>query len=175
VQPWNPAAPAFRKGAFHHAITVEALRAPRPEDVLTALAQAVRSGGQIALLETVASAPLDAADPAVAALCRLEQRDPPPPGTQWVTQPLERLGFEIRVAEDVSARHIRMAVAGWKHMVRQITQRPSPRRAAVLVAEAEVWLRRIDLLRAGKLRQMRWLAIGGAGPPAARANADAPA
>jgi SAM-dependent methyltransferase len=178
VQVWNPAAPAFRRQAFHHAILVEALRAPRPEDVLAAVAQAVRPGGQIALLETVAPAPLNAADSAIAALARLERREPPPPGTDWVTRPLVRLGFEIRVAEDVSTRHIRLAVTGWKHLVRQMTEtRPTPQRAAALVAEAELWLRRIELMRAGKLRLMRWLAIGGGAGPAgaARVVADAQA
>jgi hypothetical protein len=75
---------------------------------------------------------------------------------------MEDLRFDIRVSEDVTARHVRLAVTGWKHLVRGMKHdRPPPRRAAAMVAEAELWLRRIHLLRAGQLRVMRWLAISG--------------
>jgi len=166
VHGFDPSLPAFRPHAFHHALSVEALRGNRPEDIVAELCGAVRPGGQVAIVETMAPAPLDLSDPAVAAWCRLEQRAPPPPGTAWVTETLAAHGFEIRVNEDVTARHVRLAVSGWKHLLRAMKQdRPPPRRAAAMVAEAEYWLRRIHLLRGGQLRVMRWLAIGRA-PPA---------
>jgi len=166
VQSFDPAKPAFRKAGFHHALAVEALRGPRPEDIVAAMCQAVRPGGQIAVVETVAPSPLDPSDPAVAGWCRLERRDPPPPGSAWVTRPLGRLGFDIRVSEDVTARQVRLAVGGWKRVVREMKlDRPPPRRAAAAVAEAEFWLRRIHLLRSGKLRVMRWLAISNGSVP----------
>ena len=162
VQAWDPALPVFRRHGFHHALSVEALRGPNPQAIVTDLCGAVRPGGQVGILETVAPRPLDPADPAVAAWCRLERRAPPPPGTAWITRPMEELRFDIRVSEDVTARHVRLAVTGWKHLVRGMKQdRPPPRRAAAMVAEAEMWLRRIHLLRAGQLRVMRWLAISG--------------
>ena len=166
VQSWDPALPIFRRHGFHHAMAIEALRGPTPGDIVVEMANAVRPGGQLGILETVAPLPLDPADPAVAAWCRLEHRAPPPPGTAWITKPLSDLGFDIRVAEDVTARHCRLAVMGWKHVVRAMkNDRPPPRRAAAMVTEAEMWLRRIHLLRAGKLRVMRWLALhNGAAP-----------
>jgi SAM-dependent methyltransferase len=148
VERWDPAQPGFRRRAFHHALTVEALRGPRPEDILAAMAQAVRPGGQIALLETMAPEPLDAADPQVAAWARLEPRALPLAEPARIGRTLERFGFEVRVAEDISARHMRQAVSGWRQLLR------------ALVAEAELWLRRIRLMRAGRLRLMRWLAVG---------------
>jgi hypothetical protein len=166
VQGWDMAAPNFRRQAFHHALSIEALRGPRPEDVVAAMCQAVRPGGQVAVVETVAPLPLDPADPAVLGWSRLERRDLPPPGTAWLTRPLGRMGFDIRVSEDVTARHVRLAVAGWKRMVRDMKlDRPPPHRAAAVVAEAEYWLRRIHLLRSGKLRVMRWLAISNGSVP----------
>jgi protein-L-isoaspartate O-methyltransferase len=139
VDHWNPAAPAFRRAAFHHAIAVEALHGDGAETVIAALARAVRPGGQLALLETVATPSLDRSDPAVRAWCSLEQRDPPRLRTDWLTGTLERLGFDIRVCEDVSARQVLQAVTGWKRLLRELrVERPTPRRAAAMVAEAEL-------------------------------------
>lgn len=155
VQSWDPAAPAFRPASFHHAIAVEALHGPQ---TVLAVAKALRPGGQLAVLETVAAA--SEPGPALRTWARLEHRGLPLPGSAWLTDPLERLGFEIRVSEDVSARHIREATSGWKQLVRALrSERPAPARAAVLVAEAELWLRRIALLRAGEIQVMRWHAI----------------
>jgi hypothetical protein len=168
VQSWDPSTPMFRPSAFHHALSIEALRGPRPGEIVAAMCAAVRPGGQVAMVETVAPGELDPADPEVAAWCRLERREPPSPGTAWVTRPLSQLGFDIRVSEDVTARHVRLAVSGWKRFVREMKHdRPPPRRAAATVTEAELWLRRIHLLRAGKLRVMRWLAVSRAGSPLA--------
>lgn len=166
VQAWDPEKPSFRRNAFHHALAIEALRGKRPEDIVAAVCEAVRPGGHIGIVETVAPLPLDPAEPAVAAWCRLERRAPPHPGTDWVTRPLGRLGFDVRVSEDVTVRHVRLAVTGWKRLVREMKlDRPSPLRAAATVAEAELWLRRVQLLRSGRLRVMRWLAISTASVP----------
>ncbi len=168
VQSWDPAMPLFRPAAFHHALSIEALRGPHPAEIVAAMCAAVRPGGQVAMVETVAPNALHATDPDVAAWCRLERRDPPVPGTAWLTKPLAQLGFDVRVSEDVTARHVRLAVSGWKRFVREMKhERPPPRRAAATVAEAELWLRRIHLLRSGQLRVMRWLAVSSASAPLA--------
>lgn len=160
VAPWDPGRPAFDRRAFHHALAVQALRVARPEDALAAMAQAVRPGGQIALLETVAPAPLDPADPAVAAWQRTEPGDAPLPDPARIGTTLERLGFQVRVAEDISQRHMRQAVRGWRLLLRSLaTDRPDAAQAALLVAEADRWLRRIRLMRTGRIRMMRWLAL----------------
>jgi cyclopropane fatty-acyl-phospholipid synthase-like methyltransferase len=167
VELWIPALPEFRRRAFHHALTMDALRTPRPEDVLAALAQAVLPGAQVALLETVAPTPLNAADREVFAWMRLEQRPLPLPDPARIGRALERLGFDVRVTEDVSARHMRQAVSGWRAALRRLeAARPDASHAAALVAEAELWLRRIRLMRAGRLRMVRWFAIRRLGGPA---------
>ena len=160
VERWDPEHPGFGRRAFHHALTVEALATARPEDVLAALAQAVRPGGQIALLETVAPTPPDPADPAVAGWLRLEPQGGLLPDPARIGRTLERLGFEVRVAEDISARHMRQVVGGWRRLLRDLkADRPDVAHAVPLVAEAELWLRRVRLMRAGRLRRMRWLAV----------------
>jgi hypothetical protein len=164
VQRWTPAAPDFRKQGFHHALAIEALRGPHPERIVAAMCEAVKPGGHLAIVETVAPQPLDADDPGIVAWSRLERRAPPVPGTEWATAPLLAHGFDIRVGEDVTARHMRLAVTGWRRMVRDLRrERPPPHRAAALMEEAEFWLHRERLLRGGQLRVMRWLAIKGGG------------
>ncbi len=155
VDHWDPAAPDFPHRLFHHALAAEALRVTRPEDALAALARAIRPGGQVAVLQTVVGARRDAD---AAAWRRLDPR--PLPEAEAIGRTLVRLGLEVRVAEDVSARHMHAAVIGWRDMLRGLKGvRPEPALAAAMVAEAEHWLRRIALMRAGGLRVVRWLAL----------------
>ena len=66
-----------------------------------------------------------------------------------------------RIVEDVTRRHIRQAVEGWREAVRGMEQvKPTHEEAAQLVKEAELWLLRIRMLRDRSLRLVRWHAIG---------------
>jgi SAM-dependent methyltransferase len=146
VAGWNRHEPAFAPRASHHALALDAIRDAPVVPVLAAIAQALKPHGQVA----------------IAAWCRLEGRVPVLPQPEPITRGLSRLGFDVRVAEDVSARHMRLAVLGWRHLVRQMARdRPAPERAAAVVAQAELWTRRIRLMHAGRIRMMRWHAIGG--------------
>jgi SAM-dependent methyltransferase len=160
VQGWDKAAPEFRRGGFHHAIAIESLHGGDDAAALVGIAQALRPGGQLVVMETVAGPASDPADPALRAWSRLERRAPPDTNGDWVSDRLVRLGLEIHVAEDATARQVLLAVAGWKRLVREMRgNRPTPAKAAALVAEAELWLRRISLMRSGQLRVMRWHAM----------------
>lgn len=165
VTRWDRHDPDFQPRASHHALALEAIRDAPVAPVLAALAGALKPYGQAVLIETVAPQPLDPADPAIATWCRLEGRAARLPEPDAVTRGLSRLGFDVRVVEDISARHMRLAVLGWRHLVRLLArERPPPDRAAAVVAEAELWTRRIRLMHAGRIRLMRWHAIGNANP-----------
>jgi cyclopropane fatty-acyl-phospholipid synthase-like methyltransferase len=130
-------------------------------DLLMALAGALRPGGHLVLVDVVASARLDAERPEVAAWSRAEWRQPDPPTEAAMTTALVQLGFDVRVTEDMSGRHMRMVVQAWKESLKRMKEhRPDRLRAAALVAEAEVWMRRLRLMHAGQLRLVRWDAIG---------------
>jgi SAM-dependent methyltransferase len=160
IQAWDPLRPEFLPESFHHAIVVESLAGAAQADLLAALASALRPGGQLALQETVAAGPLDPGDACVAAWLRLEHRGLPLPDAAGVEGALRQLGFDLRAAEDVSAPHMRLAVQGWRRLVRMLdAERPDAQRAELLVREAELWLRRIRLMRAGHIRVMRWRAV----------------
>ncbi|MEO8716051.1 MAG: hypothetical protein ABI369_13655 [Acetobacteraceae bacterium] len=157
IEPWDPAAPRFTARHYHHALALEPLRDASAETVLAALAGALRPGSNLVLTEVVEG------DPSVVApfpdWLRVERRRPPPLASS-VGVVLESLGFEVRIAEDITQRHVQLMARGWRDLVRGIgAARPSPTRAAHMVAEAELWLLRARLMRAGRVRLMRWHAI----------------
>ena len=162
VQAWDPASPCFRRRAFQHVMAFDALRDAPVDEVLSALYQAIKPGGQLVLQELVADAPLDAAEPQTAAWCRLERRTPDLPAEAAITGTLAGLGFDVRVVEDQSSRHVGLVVQGWKGLIRTLQgEHPSHAYAAALVDEVELWARRIGLMHAGRIRLMRWHAIAG--------------
>lgn len=162
VDVWNPAEPELTRHFYHHGLALEPLRGSMPEPTLAAISAAIKPGGQLMMIETVADAPLDPSDPDIARWAMLEGRDPTALATEVaITRVLGRLGFDVRVVEDISRRHMDQAMLGWRTQVRDIEDvRPSRRQAALIVGEAELWLVRMRLFRAGRLRLVRWHAIG---------------
>lgn len=162
IASWDPQQPAFERAQYHHGMAFEPLREALPEPTLAALAQAVKPGGQLVLVETIADAPLNADDAGVVAWQHMEgRRLDTVPSEIAITRMLGRLGFDVRIVEDVSQRQMRQALYGWRRAVRGMEHAPpSARDAALLVKEAELWLLRIKLLRSKKLRLVRWHAIG---------------
>ena len=135
------------------------MRDATPEAVLSAMAGALKPAGHLVLVETVADKALDRNDPAIAAWTRLEGRSPALPTAAGITHALGRLGFDVRVTEDISARQMKLAVLGWKALLRGMSGKPSHDRAAAIVTEAELWTRRIRLMHQGQIRLLRWHAI----------------
>jgi SAM-dependent methyltransferase len=164
VEPWDPQAPKFPPRYFHHGMTIEALRLARPQPLLAAASLALKPGGQLVLLETVSDLPLEAADPTVATWLRLDHRAAGVPSELAITEALGRLGFDVRIVEDVSRRDMLNAMEGWRVAVEGMAgARPALRQVAVVVREAELWLARVRLMRAGRLRLVRWDAIAPGG------------
>jgi cyclopropane fatty-acyl-phospholipid synthase-like methyltransferase len=162
VEVWDLAEPKFPRRYFHHGLAIEMLRGVAPEPALTAVAQALKPGGQFGLLEIVADLPLDRADPMVAGWARLEHRPAEVPSELEITNVLARHGFDVRIVEDLSRRHMQSAIQGWRTAVQAMAgKRPTLRQTAIVVREAELWLARFRLIRAGKLRLVRWHAIVG--------------
>lgn len=162
IESWDPESPAFERSFFHHSLALEPLREALLEPTLDALAKALKPAGHLVMLETVADNPLSPDDPVVAEWQRLDGRrlDRLPSETA-VTKALTRLGFDVRIVEDISRRHMQQAVTGWRDAVRALEHaKPSPREAAHVVREAELWLQRARLFRNRNLRLLRWHAIG---------------
>ncbi|HEX3349778.1 MAG TPA: hypothetical protein VHS58_16935 [Acetobacteraceae bacterium] len=146
---------------FDAAIALDTIRDRRADTVLAALTGSLKPRGQLVLLQLIADAPLEPDEAVIAAWCACERRPPALPTSTHVTRVLARLGFDVRLVEDVSARHIRAALRGWQNIVAELkAARPESAEAAALVAEAELWTRRISLIHSGRIRLMRWHAIG---------------
>jgi hypothetical protein len=162
MEAWNPLEPNLREHFYHHGLALEPLHGSQPEQVLTAIARALKPSGHLMMIELVANAPLDPTNPVVAAWAHLESRDPRAMPTEvGITRILGRLGYDVRVAEDVSARRIHQALIGWRSTVRTMERvKPSRRAAMRSVQEAELWMLRLRLLQTGSLRLVRWHAIG---------------
>lgn len=160
VETWNPTAPDFAAHYFHHAVAIEAIGGGEPASVLAAVAGALKSGGQFALEEMVADRLLDPAEPMVAHWLRLQRGPAGNPAELAITSKLKQLGFDVPVVEDMSRRHIHYVIKGWRSAVGAMQNaHPTLRQVALLVQEAEFWLARIRMMRAGRLRLVRWHAI----------------
>ena len=159
---WDPHAPTFAPHSHHHCLALEPLHGAQPEPILDGLVKALRPGGQLVMTELIADKPLNPNDPTVARWAALERRDPDGlVAGIAITRMLGRVGLDVRIAEDISARHLEQAMLGWRILLRDLQGRKPPKQeAAQMVAEAELWLLRRRLMRAGKLRLMRWHAIG---------------
>ena len=158
---WDPAKPEFGKSSHHHCLALEPFLGDHPEPIVDALAQALRPSGQMVITELGAPVPLNPADPTVRRWAELEQRDPSEVlAPVAVTRMLGRIGLDVRVAEDMSDRHMGHALSGWRNMMRELARtKPTPAQAVQLVREAELWLLRRRLIRDGRLRMMRWHAM----------------
>ena len=161
LKPWDPEMPAFGTNSHHHCLALEPFHGGQPEPIVDALARALRPGGQMVITELAAVAPLNQADPIVRRWAELEHRDPLDLlAPVAVTRMLGRIGLDVRVAEDISDRHMEQALAGWRARLRVLREAKQPPQQAVhLVREAELWLLRRRLIRDGRLRMMRWHAI----------------
>jgi hypothetical protein len=160
IKTWDPTEPNFSRRSFHRALALEPLRGAPPGPILVAMFQALRPGGELMMVDLVADEPLDPQDEAVLAWSRLEGRLPVVPSQRAITAALGRLGFDLRVTEDISLRHMQQALRGWHDAIRGMRDnKPGHAMAGVLLTEAELWLRRISLIRAKKIRLVRWDAI----------------
>lgn len=158
---WDPGKPDFTANSANHILALEPLRGPRPEPVIDGLASALRPGGQMVITELAAPSPLPATDGPVRRWAKLEHRDPgnilPPVA---VPRMLSRVGLDVRIAEDITDRHLSDAMLGWRVLVRDLREnKPDRMAAAFMVSEAELWLLRRRLMLDGRLRMMRYHAI----------------
>ena len=161
IKAWDPQNPDFVEKSQHHCLALEPLNGKRPEPIIDGLARALKPGGQLVITELVANAPLDKADATVSRWAALEKRDPAGfvPGVA-ISRMLSRVGLDVRVAEDISARHMQQSIAGWRRLLHELgDKKPTRQQAFALVMEAELWLLRRRLIRDGRLRMMRWHAF----------------
>jgi SAM-dependent methyltransferase len=166
IKTWDPANPDIAPRSHHHCLAFEPLLGSHPEPILDAVARALRPGGQLVMTALATAATLDLADPTLKRWAALERRNAAEiPAAVAVTRMLSRVGLDVRIAEDMSTRHLEHAMLGWRVLLRDLDDnKPTRPQAVQLVAEAELWLLRRRLIREGRLRMMRWHGISRAPP-----------
>lgn len=161
VRALDPAAPAVRRAFFHHALALEGLwRHPDKTTLLAALVDGVKPSGQLVLTDLVLGEVTPQSGKAFAAWAGCEGAEPHLAGERALTALMTRQGLDVRIVEDITARHVAQTLSAWSAFVHDLARdRPAPVFAARVVEEAERCLRRLDLMRAGRLRLVRWHAI----------------
>ena len=143
------------------AAALEALwRIPDKAPVIAALVGGVKPQGQVVLTDLALGTPSPSAERAFNAWAQLEGVAPCLTGEKALTGLLAKEGLDIRICEEIPPRHISQTVSAWGAFVEELKRdRPSRPFALQVVAEAERCLRRIDLMRTGRLRLLRWHSI----------------
>lgn len=157
----DPASPAIRRNFFHHALALEALwrHADKPS-LLGALVAGVKPSGQLVLTDMVIGDVTPAATKAFAQWAICERAEPHLAGERAMTALMTRQGLDVRIVEDITGRHMSQTLTAWSSFVQDLARdRPAPPYAARIVEEAERCLRRLELMRTGRLRLLRWHAI----------------
>jgi len=158
---WDPALPRFGRAAYHNCLALEPMRHARSGVVLPALTAAIGGGGSLVVTNLTAVEPIDPADALIARWARLERLDPSLiPSEAAVSAMLDGEGMDLRIAEDISQRHMEQIVHGWQQLMGAMAvTKPDRVEAAFIVAEAELWLLRRRLIESGRLRLTRWHTI----------------
>ncbi len=161
MESWDPRRPTFPKGVHKNCLALEPMRQTVCSVVLPALAAAIEIGGNLVVTDLISTEPINVSEPTVARWVRLDLRDPAMiPTAGAVAAVMEACGMDLRIAEDISQRHMDQTLGGWRHVVSgMVEHKPAAREAAYVVSEAELWLLRHRLIATGRLRVMRWHAI----------------
>lgn len=158
---WDQRRPVFPRAAHRNCLALEPMRLAVCSVVLPALASSIEVGGNLIVTDLISSEPLNTAEPMIARWVQLDRRDPSViPTAGAITAIMDACGMDLRIAEDISQRHMDQTLLGWRHLVAALAQqKPDPKEAGFVVSEAELWLLRHRLIETGRLRMMRWHAI----------------
>lgn len=129
------------------------------ERLLREVRRGLRTGGQLGFVDFVLRAG-EGGSPRLAPVI-----GPAPPGTRlWrseqIVDCLAAAGFETRVAEDQSGLLSQQVLGAWERMAERVDLKLVPRlERAVLQAEIEPWLQRLQLIEAGVVGVVRFRAV----------------
>ncbi len=155
---WDQA--RLKPGAYRHAALIGVGRTDSATAALGRAAAALKPQAQLLMIEPIAGEGFDPTSPLARRWGALEGRVVPLANEEAVLGVMAGLGFDVRVREDMSQRHLSLALIGWQRRIAELARhRPGRAEAAVLVEEAERWLLRLKLLQMGQLRLMRWHAM----------------
>jgi hypothetical protein len=161
IDTWDPVQPKFNPNGHKNCLAIEPMRQAGCGTILPALIGAIGAGGNLVVTDIASMDTIPPGDPLVTRWAALEHRSIAAiPTPQAVAAVLQAHKMDLRIAEDISQRHIDQVMFGWRDLVASMARnKPPPDEANYVVLEAELWLLRRKLIEAGRLRMMRWHAI----------------
>jgi hypothetical protein len=161
VDAWDPMQPNFTPAGHKNCLAIEPMRQAGCGTILPALIGAIGPSGNLIVVDIASMEPIPPGDPLITRWAALERRKINTiPTPQAVAAVLQAHRMDLRIAEDISQRHIDQVMLGWRDLVAAMAEnKPPSDEAAYVVSEAELWLLRRKLIESGRLRMMRWHAI----------------
>jgi SAM-dependent methyltransferase len=146
-------------GSADAVISKEALYAmPEKEVLFEEMYRVLKPLGQVLFTDYVV--PEGHASPALEQWLAAEPPTPSPWCAERTVARLRDLGFEVRIAEDMTAVLKGLVLDGWKNLATSLTAGAVPNETGrAIVEEAELWVRRLALFDTGDLRCYRFHAI----------------
>ena len=160
VEAFDPESFELRTGAFDCILGRFATHALRDKArFLRVLSLSLKARGQLLLTDFLVD-PKAGVRPELAVWGRGQPHRPQLWTLAQYTQGLTGLGFEIRIAEDMTGTHRRLIVAGWSQLLHTVDLRGLPRKhLAAILDEAERWVHTIAALESGALKVFRFYAL----------------
>jgi cyclopropane fatty-acyl-phospholipid synthase-like methyltransferase len=129
------------------------------ERLLRVVHQGMKQRSQLVLNEFVID-PVIGERPEIAAWMARETHPPVLWTVREYADCLTSLGFDIRVAEDITTVYRSMIVAGWARLLNEVDLKAlAKQHRLTVIDEAELWMRRIAALECGALKVFRIYAL----------------
>ena len=162
VNVYDPESFELRAGFYDHALAREATYAvAQKERFLRVLNQAMKPSGQLVLTEFVRDRAAGERPELAACEASCGQKPQLWTAAQY-TDCLKSLGFDLRIASDVTAEYRRMILLGWKGFLESGRLKLLPKTQAAPVIDAvERDLRAVAALSSGALKFYYFVALGG--------------
>jgi cyclopropane fatty-acyl-phospholipid synthase-like methyltransferase len=129
------------------------------ERLLRVVHQGMKQRSQLVLNEFVID-PAIGERPELAAWMACETHPPVLWTVRQYTDCLTSLGFDIRVAEDITIVYRSLIVAGWARLLNEVDLKAlAKQHRLTVIDEAELWMRRIAALECGALKVFRIYAL----------------
>jgi SAM-dependent methyltransferase len=153
----------LKPAAFNAVFSKEALFTIEDKQiVIQGIADTLRPGGQLCFTDYVLTARENADSIDARAWRAVEPLGAHPWSIQEYRDCLTSHGFDLRIAEDMTGRHVDLIREGWKRLVAEMKPGSvTPELMPLLVREAEIWASREAMLRRGELKVYRFFAIKG--------------
>ena len=153
---------APRDGAYDCVLSSETLfLIPDKDRLLVKLERSLKTRGQMVITDFVRADDVAATDPRLQGLEGLDKT----PNAFWSSADYVRrfreLNFDLRVNEDMTANYRRMVMEGWVNFTQGGGEKSTNARAfpEAVVAEVELWTRRVAAMDSGAIKVMRFYAI----------------